>query len=601
MVRKRGPMKYQIKLTICYATIALVLSLILGIALYRISLGYETKRQEENIAMTSAQLVSQMDERLRRMDAIMYYILSDPDVLSGITILGRREDKNFSSTFLAQAEWEINVGLTTDYILKNSYRTVFFNQRGDLFSGYDGINPRLQAHSFEWSEIPYLEKAIKAKGKTVFIAAHPENWETAGNQMVYSTVKALQGYQMGFLEVENTVESLDTLEIADPDVNFLIFTEEREPVYASQGEFPEQNELEELLAQKQGASFSVCTSEVFDFTVAVYREKGTQENGRAAIFVTSFLAALATFTACLILIALWSYRLTRPIQELRSMMEQTNLENLDKQKNKMPANAHGLDEVEMLADSYRSMTERLSEARDREKRSVLLQMQAQFDTFQAQINPHFLYNVLNIISSRAVEDDDDMICDMCGALASMLRYSTNNKERYVTAEQELAYLDNYLFLLKARYEEKIHFQIQIDEEVRHQMLPKMTLQQFVENALCHGYNHSRARMEIQVIGKMAEDHWEICVQDNGEGMEKEQLEKIREKIGVMREMIEKHSGNTEQEIGNMGLVNTYARCFLLYNERLIFSIENLPRGVAVRIGEKLERKGEEDVPGHGGR
>lgn len=113
MARKRGPMKYQIKLTICYATIALVLSLILGIALYRISLGYETKRQEENIAMTSAQLVSQMDERLRRMDAIMYYILSDPDVLSGITILGRREDKNFSSTFLAQAEWEINAGLTT--------------------------------------------------------------------------------------------------------------------------------------------------------------------------------------------------------------------------------------------------------------------------------------------------------------------------------------------------------------------------------------------------------------------------------------------------------------------------------------------------------
>ena len=214
-------MKYQIKLTICYATIALVLSLILGIALYRISLGYETKRKEENIAMTSAQLVSQMDERLRRMDAIMYYILSDPDVLSGITILGRREDKNFSSTFLAQAEWEINAGLTTDYILKNSYRTVFFNQLGDLFSGYDGINPRLQAHSFEWSEIPYLEKAIKAKGKTVFIAAHPENWETAGNQMVYSTVKALQGYQMGFLEVENTVESLDTC---------LLYTSQKKPM-----------------------------------------------------------------------------------------------------------------------------------------------------------------------------------------------------------------------------------------------------------------------------------------------------------------------------------------------------------------------------------
>lgn len=81
LARKRRAYEISDKTDNLLCNLALVLSLILGIALYRISLGYETKRQEENIAMTSAQLVSQMDERLRRMDAIMYYILSDPDVL----------------------------------------------------------------------------------------------------------------------------------------------------------------------------------------------------------------------------------------------------------------------------------------------------------------------------------------------------------------------------------------------------------------------------------------------------------------------------------------------------------------------------------------
>ena len=293
---------------------------------------------------------------------------------------------------------------------------------------------------------------------------------------------------------------------------------------------------------------SRSSSEEFDLSVIAYIPEIAEGDGREAILITAMAAAIIAFGVCLLLIILWSYILTKSIRELRGVIEQTSLENLDIQAIET---GYGLDEVRTLANSYQAMTKRLSQAVNSEKRALMLQMQAQFDALQAQINPHFLYNVLNIISGRGIENNDDMICDMCGALASMLRYSTNNKERYVKTEQEMNYLENYLYLLRARYGDKISFDVSIDSAVRDKLLPKMTLHQFVENILAHAYGHSDRRMIIQVSGTMYSDHWEIRVQDNGEGISEEKLREIREKIKNVRKNLE-NRGGMEMEIGGMG-------------------------------------------------
>ena len=128
----------------------------------------------------------------------------------------------------------------------------------------------------------------------------------------------------------------------------------------------------------------------------------------------------------------------------------------------------------------------------------------------------------------------------------------------------------------------------------------MTLHQFVENILAHAYGHSDRRMIIQVSGTMYSDHWEIRVQDNGEGISEEKLREIREKIKNVRKNLE-NRGGMEMEIGGMGLVNTYARCFFLYHDALIFSIRNLPSGgVEVTVGEWLNRRSEDGISGVGG-
>ena len=597
-------MKYQTKLILGYATIALLLSIALGIVVYSISLDYEVKRQKNSLDVTSAQLVSQMEDRFRTMDAIIYYILSDYDMLDSIETLGRISDREVQSSYVLNARTTLSNGFNTEYILKNSYRTVFYNQLGDLVSSFNAKEARQVSTDFDLGTISYLERAVQAKGKTVLIGAHTDEWGRTDGPEVYSVMKALQGYQMGFLEVENTIESLSTLAVAAPGAEFVIVANGEEVMYSSNGDYSDTESLRSLCEKAEseeekisGMLVSRSSSEEFDLSVIAYIPEIAEGDGREAILITAMAAAIIAFGVCLLLIILWSYILTKSIRELRGVIEQTSLENLDIQAIETD---YGLDEVRTLAKSYQAMTKRLSQAVNSEKRALMLQMQAQFDALQAQINPHFLYNVLNIISGRGIENNDDMICDMCGALASMLRYSTNNKERYVKTEQEMNYLENYLYLLKARYGDKISFDVSIDSAVRDKLLPKMTLHQFVENILAHAYGHSDRRMIIQVIGTMYSDHWEIRVQDNGEGISEEKLREIREKIKNVRKNLENRRG-MEMEIGGMGLVNTYARCFLLYHDALIFSIRNLPSGgVEVTVGEWLNRRSEDGISGVGG-
>lgn len=597
-------MKYQTKLILGYTTIALLLSIALGIVVYSISLDYEVKRQKNSLDVTSAQLVSQMEDRFRTMDAIIYYILSDYDMLDSIETLGRISDREVQSSYVLNARTTLSNGFNTEYILKNSYRTVFYNQLGNLVSSFNAKEARQVSTDFDLGTISYLERAVQTKGKTILIGAHTDEWGRTDGPEVYSVMKALQGYQMGFLEVENTIESLSTLAVAAPGAEFVIVANGEEVMYSSNGDYSDTESLWSLCEKAEseeektsGMLVSRSSSEEFDLSVIAYIPEIAEGDGREAILITAMAAAIIAFGVCLLLIILWSYILTKSIRELRGVIEQTSLENLDIQAIET---GYGLDEVRTLANSYQAMTKRLSQAVNSEKRALMLQMQAQFDALQAQINPHFLYNVLNIISGRGIENNDDMICDMCGALASMLRYSTNNKERYVKTEQEMNYLENYLYLLRARYGDKISFDVSIDSAVRDKLLPKMTLHQFVENILAHAYGHSDRRMIIQVSGTMYSDHWEIRVQDNGEGISEEKLREIREKIKNVRKNLE-NRGGMEMEIGGMGLVNTYARCFLLYHDALIFSIRNLPSGgVEVTVGEWLNRRSEDGISGVGG-
>ena len=111
--------------------------------------------------------------------------------------------------------------------------------------------------------------------------------------------------------------------------------------------------------------------------------------------------------------------------------------------------------------------------------------QAQLQNLKDQINPHFLFNNLSVLSSLVYKNQDKAV-DFINQLSKVYRYLLDSKtNELVTVQEELTFLDSYLYLLKIRFDESLHFHIDIAKHHLHLQLPPMTLQMLVENAIKH--------------------------------------------------------------------------------------------------------------------
>ena len=234
-------MKFRVRMILAYSTVAVLVSLVLGLLMYRSGDRYERNTQRNSLEVSARSYVTQMDDRLGRMDAILYYILSDPSMLESMTLLGRASDGNIPGNFLMQAKNTMEVGISTEYIMRNSYRSVYFNEDGFFASsavrqsGYDALNQRL-IEDYALEEVDYLDPVIEGDGHSVIVGPHTDFWGAYGSVQVYSMMKAPRGNHLGFLEVENRIDSLKSLASSDPDIRFAILVNDNELLYASDPE-----------------------------------------------------------------------------------------------------------------------------------------------------------------------------------------------------------------------------------------------------------------------------------------------------------------------------------------------------------------------------
>lgn len=279
--------------------------------------------------------------------------------------------------------------------------------------------------------------------------------------------------------------------------------------------------------------------------------------------------------------------LTKPMIRLQEAFQNTSLETLTQSMDLDLKD--GNDEFRKMGQVYEDMRSRLHTAIQREKQLSTLQLQTQFDVLQAQVNPHFIYNVLNVISGRGSLNDDEVICDICDELAGMLRYSTDTKEKYATLKAEITYLELYFSLLKYRYKHKLEYTLELDKTVENQILPKLVIQQLVENSINHGFQNISGIMRISVSSYKDESRWYIRVSDNGEGFSPGVKRDLDDKMNQLKEDLADNFQNVEMRIGGMGLLNTFARLYLLNGDDLVFRIQNKEEGGAeIIIGAALK-------------
>lgn len=191
---------------------------------------------------------------------------------------------------------------------------------------------------------------------------------------------------------------------------------------------------------------------------------------------------------------------------------------------------------------------------------------AEIVSLQSQINPHFLYNTLEVIRSEAILNRDLEAAEMAEALANYFRYNISKKKDIVMLGEELDNIDNYISIQKRRFGERITYQVRYHtprEEARRALMPKLILQPLVENSIYHGLEKKAEGGTVTVHITVTAKRLIIQVEDDGPGMDRETLEKIEGMIqgtGEMQRAVEA----TKDKHGGIALANINQRICMMY-------------------------------------
>ena len=235
----------------------------------------------------------------------------------------------------------------------------------------------------------------------------------------------------------------------------------------------------------------------------------------------------------------------------------------------------GVTEINNLIQVYNNMVERQRQLQaenekryENENRLITLRTQAEFKMLQHQINPHFMFNTLEVVNLLAVGNNLTEISDIVKSLARILRFSLRG-EQTVTAGEEVSALRDYLLIQKMRFEDYINFEIEFEERFSHYSILKFILQPLVENAISHGLSNKLEDGYVLVRVEEQGSKLVFIVRDNGVGMTEQEIERLKKSLCDEEEEYAYSKGG----IG-IGLKNIYRRLCYYYGDEASMNIES---------------------------
>lgn len=250
-------------------------------------------------------------------------------------------------------------------------------------------------------------------------------------------------------------------------------------------------------------------------------------------------------------------------------------------------NVRGKDEIGILMQNYNRMVKRMNNLiqrvyKDRLERQEidLARQNAELLALHSQINPHFLFNVLESIRMRSVIQGEDVTARMIEKLAVLERQNINWASDNVRLAEEMSFVEAYLELQKYRFGNRLHYEIDLPQTCADYYIPKLTLTTFAENACVHGMEKKTSACWIYVRVYLKESLLYIEIEDTGGGMEEEVVAKMNESMRCCT--IEDIKENT-----HIGILNACLRLKMISKGNVEFFLES-EKGVGTFMIIKVE-------------
>lgn len=282
----------------------------------------------------------------------------------------------------------------------------------------------------------------------------------------------------------------------------------------------------------------------------------------------------------ILLISLAVQRLIiHPVHQLNDAIENLDYENSElhlsvTQKNEIGSIAS---HVNNMLDKIASLNQRDINSQARIYEMELSKKQTQIYAYQSQINPHFLYNMLQCMRGISLMHDIPEVAQICTNMADLFRYSIKGAF-LVPLQNELNIIDKYLYMIEVRFQGRITYKLEVSDNTKDCLIPKMILQPLVENAIFHGLDEIEEGGIITINTTRSDDDLYITITDNGIGFSEEALQNLNQRL---KEEIKFISNSPSGSSENIGVINIHNKIRLYEGTDYGISIDSVPDHTSV--------------------
>lgn len=287
----------------------------------------------------------------------------------------------------------------------------------------------------------------------------------------------------------------------------------------------------------------------------------------------SILTGIISLLSALVVVFILAKAITRPLNRLSEQMDRFSIGDFS-----ASVEVEGHDELAQISQQFNQMANRTEELIRKTWQLDLAHKEALLKSLVSELNPHFLYNSLQAISTEAIKADNIRIYEMINALSTSFRYCISGDD-IVSLEQELDHVRQYLLLQKARFgEDKLILDIDIDPRAMHIEIPKLAVQLLVENSIKHALEITGTRIIISLKAEIEDDYLHIRVSDNGPGIEDDILVHLQKVLS---------SPLDNDDMYEIGLKNLATRLRLIFGSKASLEANSTRKGTTIHIAIPL--------------
>jgi two-component system sensor histidine kinase YesM len=414
--------------------------------------------------------------------------------------------------------------------------------------------------------------SIETVGKERVLTIHKPIIDYPAN-----TVLGVLSLYIGLDEVRSLIEPLT--DRSSGEITALYFRQDRELFFSTGGDLLSGIEGEFELSGKQGSVSGKWNENggayvyVQDYfkqipvtAVKFIHSKAINESANQTLN-RSLIIQFAALAFVIVLAALLSYWTIAPIRRLLRVIARVETGNFD-----VSPPAERMDEIGVLEQRFHTMIRNLDELINKEYRYRLELTTARLKMLQAQINPHFLYNTLQLIGTLALRHKVVAISDKIAELGNIMRYSMDITTETVPLGKEVEHIGHYLALQTGRFRHKLSYTLSCPSDASDVPVPKMILQPIVENSIIHGFEKGKGSGTLHISIALG-NQLHIRVMDNGKGIDEDTIERLKNEYGKRQWVPEKESG--------IGMINVLERLRLYYGDGFSWSMQSKPYELTV--------------------